>query len=305
MRILFVVLLMVHGLIHLMGFLHAFGVADIEALTQPISEPLGILWLFSLVAFWFTAGVYLSRKRWWVIPAFPALGSSQVLILLSWQDAKFGTVPNGVIFLVLIVSIAGWQFHRQSQADLKEMNLSAPSDPQPITGDMLTSLPVPVHNWLYHVGMVNRDTINRVHFRQKGKMKLRPDQAKWSEAEAEQYVRTDTPSFLWTVNMKFFPLIRVAGKDVFMNGKGSMVMKLGSLIRVAHVTNNEKVDQSALQRYLMELPLYPSMALSPYIQWESIDEHTAKATMSYNGTVGSATFYFTESGEMKRSRFPL
>ncbi|SIS45002.1 DUF6920 family protein [Salimicrobium flavidum] len=300
MRVLFIVLLLVHGLIHLMGFLHAFGFSDIEAMTQPMSEPVGFMWLFSLVAFWFTAGVYLARKQWWVIPAFLALSSSQVLIILFWQDAKFGTVPNGVIFLGMIVGISGWQFHRQTQADLKEMNISESSEHQLITEDMLTSLPGPVQRWIHRIGLMDKDMIKGVHFKQKGKMKLKPGQATWSDAEAEQYVQTEKPSFLWTVKMDFLPLIHVAGKDVFINGKGSMVMKLGSLIRVAHVSNNEKVDQSALQRYLMELPLYPSMALSPYIDWESIDEHTAKATMSYNGTVGSATFYFTENGEMEK-----
>jgi hypothetical protein len=37
------VLLVIHGLLHLMGFLKAFGLAELPQLTGPISQPLGLL----------------------------------------------------------------------------------------------------------------------------------------------------------------------------------------------------------------------------------------------------------------------
>ena len=39
------VLLAVHGLFHLMGFVKAFGYAKLPQLTQPISREMGLLWL--------------------------------------------------------------------------------------------------------------------------------------------------------------------------------------------------------------------------------------------------------------------
>ena len=44
-RILFLILLAVHGLIHLLGFAKAFGLAELPQLVQPISRPWGALWL--------------------------------------------------------------------------------------------------------------------------------------------------------------------------------------------------------------------------------------------------------------------
>ena len=43
---------------------------------------------------------------------------------------------------------------------------------------------------------------------------------------------------------------------------------------------------------------FPSLALSPYINWEPINDTTAKATMTYKGTKGSGTFYFNSNGDV-------
>jgi len=40
-------LLLLHGLIHLMGFAKAFGYAELPQLTQPISREWGVLWLLA------------------------------------------------------------------------------------------------------------------------------------------------------------------------------------------------------------------------------------------------------------------
>ncbi|MEO8075870.1 MAG: hypothetical protein ABI818_06035 [Acidobacteriota bacterium] len=43
MKFLFALLLVLHGLVHLIGSVKAFGVADLPQLTQPIAVPLGLL----------------------------------------------------------------------------------------------------------------------------------------------------------------------------------------------------------------------------------------------------------------------
>ena len=46
-KVIFVLMLAIHGLIHLFGFLKAFDLAKIDKLTRPISRPLGLLWLLA------------------------------------------------------------------------------------------------------------------------------------------------------------------------------------------------------------------------------------------------------------------
>lgn len=56
MSLLFAIFLVVHGVLHLMGAAKAFQVAEIPRRTQPISQPLGVLWLLAAGLLFTTAG---------------------------------------------------------------------------------------------------------------------------------------------------------------------------------------------------------------------------------------------------------
>jgi len=93
------------------------------------------------------------------------------------------------------------------------------------------------------------------------------------------------------------PLLFFTGRDMFKDGKGSMIIKILSLIDVVNDSDNEKLNQATLQRYLGEIVWFPTAALSPLIKWEEVDSLTAKATMIFNNTTGSALFTFNENGD--------
>lgn len=99
-------IVIIHALIHLLGFIKAFGFAEINQLTQNISKPIGILWLIALILFLAAAIQFVSNHDLWWITALAAVILSQVLIILFWHDAKFGTIPNIIILLVAIVAFA-------------------------------------------------------------------------------------------------------------------------------------------------------------------------------------------------------
>ncbi|HBQ58773.1 MAG TPA: hypothetical protein DD671_03890, partial [Balneolaceae bacterium] len=103
MKIILTILLTFHGLIHLMGFVKGFGLAEIPELTLPISQTGGILWLLSAVLFIiFTLFLLTEYMIWWKI-ALAGLILSQSLIIYSWQDAKFGSAANIFIGLAILV----------------------------------------------------------------------------------------------------------------------------------------------------------------------------------------------------------
>jgi hypothetical protein len=104
MRFALSALMMLHGLIHLLGFAKAFGFAELAQLSRPVSRAAGLLWLFSAVTF-LAAGVllWLGRGSWWW-PALPALAASQLVIHLSWRDARFGTIANLIVVLPVMAA---------------------------------------------------------------------------------------------------------------------------------------------------------------------------------------------------------
>ena len=90
-----------HGLIHLLGAAKGLGWFAVTQLTRPISTTMGIAWLAAAVLL-VVAGVMLVRRTrgWWLVGA-AATASSQTVILTSWSDAKAGTVVN----LLLLVAV--------------------------------------------------------------------------------------------------------------------------------------------------------------------------------------------------------
>lgn len=99
-------LLALHGLIHLMGFAKAFGAASLP-LTRPIEKPLGVAWLVAALLMLAGAVLVLVRSTAWWLPVVPALLLSQALILSAFADAKFGTLANLLIAVVVIFSLVG------------------------------------------------------------------------------------------------------------------------------------------------------------------------------------------------------
>lgn len=98
-RTVFIVVVGIHGLIHLMGWAKAFGFAELPQLAQPISRPLGALWLAAAVLLAATAAtIALWPRGWWLLGVL-ALIISQGVIVSSWSDAKFGTAANFVLLV--------------------------------------------------------------------------------------------------------------------------------------------------------------------------------------------------------------
>lgn len=102
MHYLLTLLMVIHGLIHLLGFVKAFRLAKVEQLKIPISKPMGFLWLISSLGFIFSATAYVFNLNWWFFLAIPMVSISQFLIIRSWSDAKFGTIPNLIILILAL-----------------------------------------------------------------------------------------------------------------------------------------------------------------------------------------------------------
>jgi hypothetical protein len=115
--------------------------------------------------------------------------------------------------------------------------------------------------------------------------------------EAEQYYTTDTPGFIWMVGMKAFPLISVKGRDMYYQGRGNMLIKIPPLVTIADARGDE-INQGTMLRYLNEIMWFPTAYLKDYIEWEPIDEYSARATISYGGTSASAVLYFDDEGRL-------
>ena len=296
-RYAFLILIVLHGAIHLLGFVKGFQLAEVQNLQFHISKTSGLLWLLTCILLILSAVLYFYNNNAWMYLAAVGIVVSSILIVQNWNDAKFGMIPNFIIAMALLVSFCGCAFDmkisKETQAILAK---SGKSTSKAVTKEDLTYLPAAVQNWLMTSGAVGKPIPKTVWLRQNFKMKLKPEQENWYEAIAEQYFTTENPAFIWTVDLNMLSFLKIKGRDKFVDGKGEMQMKMNSIINLGKETG-EKMDEGTLQRYLGEMVWFPPAALKSYVAWEEIDALTAKATMTYQGTTGSGVFYFNKDGD--------
>lgn len=297
MKVTFIIIVFLHGLIHIMGFLKAFQIKEIKELSLPISKPMGFIWLLAAVLFVLYGILYLSTNRYAWIIGFIAVIVSQVLIVLFWKDAKFGTIPNVVVLAVSLISYGSFSFENLVNSETaKILESTSIKNTSLVSEEQVDRLPVPVKKWLYRSGAVGKPFIHVGKVTQSAALKMQPDQKNWMKAKAIQYSTVDSPSFIWMVDVEMNSMLYFLGRDKYEDGKGEMLIKMNSLIKIVD-EKGEKLNEGSMQRFLGEMVWFPSLALSPYITWKEVNDMTAKATMDYKGTKASGTFYFSEEGD--------
>lgn len=206
-------------------------------------------------------------------------------------------IALALTLLIVIPFIGNLFFNRKVGSEIEELfkqNKTEP--PKVITEKDLEGLPEPVQRWLKQANVVGKERISTVRLKQKGLIRTTKKQP-WMPAQAEQYFTVDNPGFIWKVKVKINSLLFLVGRDKYFKGKGNMLIKLLALINVANAEGKE-IDQGTMLRYLGEIVWFPGAALNSYINWQAIDEHSARATMSYGEITASAVFRFDESGNV-------
>lgn len=300
MAIVFSLLLFLHAIIHAVGFSKAFGLRDFENVSHAITRQQGLAWGFCTLLFAIAAGGSLLNKKWWPVVALVGIAISQVLVVINWSNAGWGTAINIVILLVAIIQFADFRFQQGSANESKDL-LAKESlrFNGKITAGSITHLPAPVQNWLQHSGIVGRLPIRITRLKQKGKMKTDPA-GTWMPFNATQYITATNPGYTWNVKVRWRPMIFITGRDELDNGKGSMHMKMLSMWDMADVSGNEQVNSSSLIRWLAEICWSPSMALNPAIKWQEIDSTTAQAVLAAGDNKVSGIFYFNTNNDITK-----
>jgi hypothetical protein len=295
-RALFLFIIILHGAIHLIGFLSAFSLIKTGELLHPISKPAGFLWLWCSMLF-VAAGVLLAwHKPIWWIPAVAAIVLSQILIILAWQDAKTGTIANAWILAFVVIAFGQWQFNSLALKEKNSLLAGVSMDQSRIDRSMITPLPALVQKWLLRTGVVGKEKIQSVHLRQIGEMRTTVD-GKWMKMTAEQWLSAEKPGFLWLAEVQASFGLYLAGKDKYENGHGHMLIKLLSLFPVVDAKSRE-IDQGTMVRYLAEMIWFPSAALQQYVHWTAIDSSTAQVDMTYAGLTVTGYFKFNNQGDV-------
>ncbi len=290
LRILLAILLTFHGVIHLMGFVKAFGFAKIPALTMPIARPMGAVWAITAMLFLVACTLLaLGSDRWW-IPAALAVVLSQVLIVLHWHDARFGTIANVLLLIAVLAGVGVWSFRTQYTAAVARTVERTHTLPEHrITEVELMPLPQPVQRFLRAAGVVGTNKPRNMRITFEGS--IRSFDGPWMPFTTVQTNSFDEPArFFWIdATMKGLP---VKGLHAYENGTATMLIKALGLVPVSEA-HGAVMDTAETVTWFNDLCLFaPGALLDLRIMWSPVDDHSAKATFTHKGITISAVLLF-------------
>lgn len=298
MTTIFAIVLVVHGLIHLLGVAKAFGLAELPQLTQPVSHVFGVFWLVAAVLFVATAvSLYVWPRWWWAIGAC-AIVMSTVAIIPSWTDARFGAIAN-------IVALVGVIFGFLSQGPISlraaydrdvERGLARVAPAAPFSEADLAHLPDPVQRYLRAAGVVGQPRVHNFRARMHGRIRNAPD-APWIPLTAEQYNFIDEPTRLFYLTGTMF-MIPVQGYHRYVGPSATMNVKAAALVPVVAAAGPEMNQGETVTMFNDLCFLAPATLISPAIVWEPVDARTARATFTNAGQTVRAELSFNDAGEL-------
>ena len=265
-RRVFIALVVLHGLIHLMGFAKGFGLAELSQLTQPISRAMGAVWLVAALLLLGTAVALVVAPRWWWV-----------------VGAVLGFLARGP-----------WSLHAAYERAVAH---APPAGAQALLmDDDLAALPAPVRRYVRAAGVIGKPRVHDFRATWTGRIRASAT-APWMAFVAEQHNTIDPPRrfFMMDARMKGLP---VAVLHAFGAEGATMRVKLLSAFGMVNAAGPD-LTRGETVTIFNDLCLFaPGALVSPAITWEPIDDRAARAHFTLGANTISAELRFDASDQL-------
>ena len=297
LRWLFLLLLLMHALIHLIGFVKAFEWIEMTQFTKTLPRWAGLVWLLATCMLLFSLIRYAFQQPDWIWWAWSGAFLSQLLIISAWSDARYGTLAN---VLIVIVALASWSekhfedtFRSDVQRSMQRIKNTQQSTPAIIPGT--DHLPPAVARYLQLTESTHAPSIWNARITFEGRMRSKTRD--WFFFTSEQYNFFDQPERFFFMKARMFGL-PVAGYHRYQNGEASMLIKLLSIIPVVDLSS-EELDQSETVTFFNDLCLMVPAALrETEVTWQSSAEQITATFQDGHHSI-KAQLLFDEEGWLK------
>ena len=295
LKFLFAFLLLVHGLIHFMGFAKAFKFGDLPQLKET-SITAGITWLITALLFMIAVVLFLLHKNSWPLVLLVAVFISQVLIILVWKEAKAGTIFNIIALLAAVGELTTQNFEARF---IQDVNANFARNNNPVTGLVsltdIAHLPPPVRQYLLYTGVVGKPKLTNMRISFTGQMR---DKGKaWFPFETVQYIFFEAPARLFFMKAVMKGMM-VPGYHRYQDEKASMDIRLFGLVPIAQAKGIE-MNKAETVTLFNDICLFaPAALIDKRILWQGIDSTCAKAIFTNGQNKITATLYFNAIGQL-------
>jgi len=208
------------------------------------------------------------------------------------------TIILGFIAVFVIIVVLGYlAFNGRINREISALLSRAKSGPAIVViEEMLRDLPPPVQRYMSYSGVIGKTIPHTVHLRQVGRIR-QDEKSAWMKLEAEEHYSVHPPGFIWKACLPSRRIPLTLGRDAYMEVRGSMLIKMLSLIPMVNAVNGSDVDQGAMMRYLNEMTWFPAAFIGGNVTWKAIDDRSAEVTLTDGGNSVSAVMSFDPEGK--------
>ncbi len=292
----FAFVMLIHGLIHFMGFAKAYNYGNITQITKDISKPNGVLWFFVALLFVAATFLYVSKKEIWPYIAIVAVIISQILIITVWKDAKFGSIANAIVLMAAISAWSSQRFETTFKADAKRhLSQTDFATNEILTEADIALLPHLVQKYIRYSGAVNKPKIKNMRIVFDGQMREKgKDFFKFTSV---QYNFFDDPTRLFFMKATMFGTI-VPGYHCYQNERATMQIKLLGLFNMVNIKGTQMNRAETVTVFNDMCLMAPASLIDARIKWTAIDSFSASANFTNGINKITATLYFNEQGQL-------
>jgi hypothetical protein len=161
----------------------------------------------------------------------------------------------------------------------------------------LDGLPAPVQRYFRAVLKDGQPIITAVTIDMAGTFNMSATGERWKPFTSRQRVTTRRPGFLWDASIAVAPGLRVRVADSYIAGLGLLHATIQGLVTMAEMHGEGEIARGEFMRWFAEVAWYPTALLpSQGVRWESVDAHSANATVMDGPLTLTLLFRFNDAG---------
>jgi hypothetical protein len=243
--------------------------------------------------------LFVAAPAWWWAPAAPALVISEVLIVTSWDDAKFGTVANVIVLVPLVIALldfAPWSFRSIYRREVAAGLQGHTTNSALLTDADLAHLPRVVQAYLRYAGAVGKPRVHDFRVRFRGTFRRGAD-APWMPTTVEQYSFYDPPSRVFLMGSTLYG-VPFEALHIYAGSAATMRVRVASVVPVVDAQGPQMNQSETVTLFNDMCLLAPATLADAEVVWEELDARSAKATFSNAGQTISAVLSFDEAGAL-------
>jgi len=211
---------------------------------------------------------------------------------------------SGILILIISIVLL-WYLNNTSITNLLNQEMTNlkydiyKGSRNKITEDDIKDFPSLIQRYFEFCGLIGQDNVINFKMSVHGHLRLNNEQP-WLKIDVTQFNYIPKPTRLFFIKARFLGIMSMAGKDIYVDGKGNMQ---GKLMRVKTIFDErgKEFDIGEFTTFLNDLIICcPTglITLKDRLKWTEIDDKSVEVSLTDENQIVTARLFFGKNGEL-------